>query len=125
DGKRVRRQCADRDRPDRDPRQRAGGGENADRQRAAARHLPLPDLPGGGVERLWRPVLPARRTGRDALDEPARIRPDVHIYTRSKQPWLALPPDVPAFEVFYEMAEQWPPAALARRKAAADAARQN
>jgi len=25
------------------------------------------------------------------LDEPAALPPDVHIYTRSKQPWVALP----------------------------------
>ena len=31
------------------------------------------------------------------LDEPRALAPTVHIYTRSKQPWVALPPDVPAF----------------------------
>src|SRR5437588_521711 len=36
------------------------------------------------------------------LDDPAALPPDVHIFTRSKLPWIALPPDVPAFSVYYE-----------------------
>jgi hypothetical protein len=52
------------------------------------------------------------------LDEPSALRPDVHIFTRSKQPWVALPPDVPAFEVYYDSAKLWPAESLARRKAA-------
>lgn len=51
------------------------------------------------------------------LDDPTAIHPDVHIYTRSKQPWVTLPPDVPAFEVYYEDG-LWPPQAVARRRAA-------
>ena len=35
------------------------------------------------------------------LEEPAAVIPDVHIFIRSKLPWVALPDDVPAFEVFY------------------------
>jgi hypothetical protein len=42
------------------------------------------------------------------LDHPERVKPDVHIFTRSKMPWLALPPDVPAFESFYKLSEFWP-----------------
>jgi hypothetical protein len=56
------------------------------------------------------------------LEDPTQIRPDAHIYTRSKQPWVGLPADVPAFEVYYDMKTLWPPAALARRQAASDAA---
>jgi hypothetical protein len=53
------------------------------------------------------------------LDEPHALAPDVHIFTRSKMPWVGLPPDIPAFEIFYSSAEEfWPPEALARRKAA-------
>src|SRR5262245_58665711 len=33
------------------------------------------------------------------LDDPRALAPDVHIYTRSKQPWVTLPEGVPAFEV--------------------------
>src|SRR5690606_18147528 len=37
------------------------------------------------------------------LDEPHSIRPDVHIFTRSKVPWVTLEADAPAFDVFYDM----------------------
>ncbi len=58
------------------------------------------------------------------LDEPHACPPDVHIFTRSKMPWVGLPPEVPAFEIFYaRMEDVWTPEALARRKAAADGAR--
>ena len=53
------------------------------------------------------------------LDKPNPIRPDAHIFTRSKLPWVVLPEGQPAFEVFYEMDKQWPPKSLARRNAAA------
>jgi hypothetical protein len=51
------------------------------------------------------------------LDDPGAIAPTVHIYTRSKQPWVGLPPDVPAFEAYYDAKKLWPPESLARRKA--------
>jgi hypothetical protein len=43
------------------------------------------------------------------LDQPEKVKPDVHIFTRSKLPWLQLPKDVPAFETFYKIDEVWPP----------------
>jgi hypothetical protein len=44
------------------------------------------------------------------LDEPARLPPDVHIFTRSKLPWVALPPDRPAYETVYRrLDEVWTP----------------
>jgi hypothetical protein len=49
------------------------------------------------------------------LDEPGRLPPDVHIYTRSKLPWVVLPDKVPAALVYYSSAELWPPASLERR----------
>jgi hypothetical protein len=55
------------------------------------------------------------RTG--TLDDPKALPPDVHIFTRSKQPWVGLPDDVPAFEVYYDMPKLWPAESLARRKA--------
>lgn len=61
------------------------------------------------------PALRFVRVG--TLDEPDRISPDVHIYTASKQPWLLLPPDVPAVPEYYDMAALWPTASLARRQA--------
>jgi len=48
------------------------------------------------------------------LDEPRGITPDVHIFTTSKVDWVVLPESVPAFEFFYDMAEQWPAASLER-----------
>ena len=55
------------------------------------------------------------------LDEPAAAPPDVHIYTRSKLPWVVLPEGVPAFEEYYDSRALWPPESLARRKAALSA----
>jgi hypothetical protein len=51
------------------------------------------------------------------LDDPAAVSPDVHIYTRSKLPWVALPDSVPAFEEYYDAKTLWPAESLARRKA--------
>ncbi len=55
------------------------------------------------------------RTG--TLEDPRLIEPDVHIFTRSKLPWVILPSDVPSFEVYYDMKKQWPAESLARREA--------
>lgn len=51
------------------------------------------------------------------LDEPTALAPDAHIFTRSKQPWVGLPADQPAFDIFYDLPTQWPPEGLARREA--------
>lgn len=48
------------------------------------------------------------------LDRPEAVKPDVHIFTRSKLPWLNLPKDVRAFETFYELKEVWPAESLKR-----------
>ncbi len=48
------------------------------------------------------------------LDEPGLVPPDVHIFTRSKPPWLPLPADAPAFEVYYDRDEVWPAESLKR-----------
>ena len=42
------------------------------------------------------------------LDTPEAVTPDVHIYTRSKLPWLMLPEGVPAFSSSYRIDEVWP-----------------
>ena len=52
------------------------------------------------------------------LDRPEALPPDVHIYTRSKLPWINLPQGVPAFEAYYSSREVWPADSLGRRKAA-------
>jgi hypothetical protein len=51
------------------------------------------------------------------LDDPTAVTPDVHIYTRSKLPWIRLPEGVPAFEAYYDSQSLWPPASLERRRA--------
>jgi len=51
------------------------------------------------------------------LDDPARVTPDVHIFTRSKLGWIALPESVPAFEVFYDVHAVWPASSLERLEA--------
>ena len=51
------------------------------------------------------------------LDDPTAIAPDAHIFTRSKQPWVGLPADTPAFDVYYDMSKQWSAESLERRKA--------
>lgn len=51
------------------------------------------------------------------LDEPSGITPDVHIYTRSKLPWVTLPDAVPAFEAYYDSKQLWPAASLERVRA--------
>jgi len=69
---------------------------------------------------LWsdyggRPALRFVRVG--TLDDPTELTPDVHIYTRSKLPWVQLPATVPAYEVYYDTQALWPPASLERRRA--------
>jgi hypothetical protein len=51
------------------------------------------------------------------LDEPAGVTPDVHIYTRSKVGWVALPDSAPAFDAYYDSKTLWPAASLERLKA--------
>jgi hypothetical protein len=85
----------------------------------------------GPPQRIWRcpecQVAIYSRYSRDefryvrggTLDEPSRVRPDVHIYTRSKLPWVVLPDGVPAFEEFYDdMQALWPASSLERFAAA-------
>jgi hypothetical protein len=69
---------------------------------------------------LWsdygrRPRLRFVRVG--TLDEPSALPPDVHIYTRSKLPWITLPANVPTFEAYYDANAVWPAASLERRRA--------
>ena len=43
------------------------------------------------------------------LDDPQAVRPDVHIFTGSKVPWLDLPSDIPAFASMYKIDDVWSP----------------
>ena len=62
--------------------------------------------PGGGAE------LKFVRVG--TLEAPSRLRPDIHIYTSTRLPWLTLPEDVPAVPEYYSAKEVWPEASLER-----------
>jgi hypothetical protein len=62
------------------------------------------------------PAISFVRVG--SLDEPDRVQPDIHIYTASKVPWVALPADALAVPEFYDARTTWPAASLARFKAA-------
>ncbi len=89
------------------------------------------DVPreGGDMQRIWRcptcqvalysqytrPEFRYVRGG--TLDEPRGVKPDVHIFTRSKVDWVELPEDVPAFDVFYDVNELWPAESLERMQA--------
>jgi hypothetical protein len=48
------------------------------------------------------------------LDEPASVEPDVHIYTRSKLPWVELPESARSFRSYYDTEKEWPTASLER-----------
>ncbi|HTL55956.1 MAG TPA: GFA family protein [Candidatus Limnocylindrales bacterium] len=70
---------------------------------------------------LWsnygrRPQIQFVRVG--TLDDPSAIRPDIHIYTRTKVPWLKLPKGKPAFKAYYDPKKVWPKNSLQRYKTA-------
>ncbi len=79
-----------------------------------------------GKQRIWRcptcqvavyskytsPKVRFVRAG--TLDDPSNVQPDVHIFTRSKLPWVVLPDDVPAFNVYYDTQKLWPAESLER-----------
>ena len=51
------------------------------------------------------------------LEEPDRLPPDIHIFTASKQPWVVLPPGMPAVAEYYDREQYWPKESLERRRA--------
>jgi hypothetical protein len=84
---------------------------------------------GGKKQKVWRcptcqTALYSQYTGprvrfvrAGTLDDPEVVAPDVHIYTRSKLPWVTLPESVPAFDVYYDMQKLWPQESLDRIEA--------
>jgi hypothetical protein len=54
------------------------------------------------------------------LDDPSSVAPDVHIYVRSKLPWVVLADSVPAFNTYYDTKKLWPAASLERLQAVMD-----
>jgi hypothetical protein len=59
-----------------------------------------------------RPEVRFVRAG--TLDEPSSVVPDVHIFTRSKVPWVTLRESTPAFDVYYDSKTLWPAESLER-----------
>jgi hypothetical protein len=51
------------------------------------------------------------------MDEPGALPPDIHIFTSTKQPWLALPPGMRSAAEYYKSAEVWSKESLERRAA--------
>lgn len=60
------------------------------------------------------PVLKFVRVG--TLDNPDLLPPDIHIFTRSRQPWVQLPAGTPAVPEYYDRDTYWPAESLARRR---------
>jgi hypothetical protein len=48
------------------------------------------------------------------LDDPDTIRPDIHIHTSSKQPWVVLPQGSKVKAQYYDLLQEWPPESLVR-----------
>ena len=81
---------------------------------------------GGKKQKIWRcptcqiavysrytsPRIRFVRAG--TLDDPSSVEPDVHIFTRSKLPWVTIPESVPAFDVYYDTKKLWPAESLER-----------
>jgi hypothetical protein len=70
---------------------------------------------------LWsdyghRPQIRFVRVG--TLDDPSVLSPDIHIYTRTKVPWLKLPKGTPAFKDYYTSKKVWPKKSLERFRTA-------
>jgi hypothetical protein len=78
----------------------------------------------GSKQRIWRcptcqVALYSQYTRREVrfvragtLNDPSAVEPDVHIFTRSKVPWVTLPESTPAFDVYYDTRKLWPAASL-------------
>jgi hypothetical protein len=50
---------------------------------------------------------------------PDHLPPDIHIFTASKQPWVALSTQIPSVPEYYDRRTFWPPDSLARHSAMA------
>jgi hypothetical protein len=74
-----------------------------------------PDCQVAVYSRYGHPGVYFIRAG--TLDDPASVCPDVHIFARTKLPWVSLPEGVPSFEAYYDTDELWPADNLARVRA--------
>ena len=50
------------------------------------------------------------------LDAPDSLPPDIHIFVASKQPWVVIPPGMPAVPEYYDRQNYWPAESLVRRE---------
>jgi hypothetical protein len=48
------------------------------------------------------------------LDDPTACPPLAHIYVKSRQTWVVVPANTPAFQGYYDAAKTWPADSLAR-----------
>lgn len=48
------------------------------------------------------------------LENRAAIKPDIHIFTTYKQPWVSIPPSDRQVPDYYDAREYWPPESLQR-----------
>jgi len=51
-----------------------------------------------------------------ALDEPDRAPPNVHIFTESKQPWVAIPDEALGYRRFYKIKDVWKESSMDRMR---------
>ena len=51
------------------------------------------------------------------LDRAREFKPDIHIFTSTKQPWVVIPEGMPAVAEYYKSADYWPKESLERRAA--------
>lgn len=55
------------------------------------------------------------------LDTPDHCKPDIHIFTSTKQDWVVLSDDAPIVEEYYRRREHWPVQSVERYKLAIQA----
>jgi hypothetical protein len=108
----VRHQHSDRDGPSRAALRRAAAGLRSPQRGKKQKIWRCPGCQTAVFSQYTR--LPIRFVRAGTLDEPAAVAPDVHIFTRSKLPWVTLPDSVPAFDVYYDTKKLWPAASLER-----------
>jgi hypothetical protein len=82
---------------------------------SAQRIYRCPDCQVAVFSEYGRPEVRFVRAG--TLDDPSGVAPDVHIFTRSKLPWVVLPDSTPAFELYYDTKTLWPAESLERLRA--------
>jgi hypothetical protein len=57
-----------------------------------------------------------------SLDDPTAVEPDIHIFTRTRLPWVKIPEGALAVDEYYDMKATWPKESWARREAASRSA---